>query len=291
MAKRTSTGAPVIEQPSGSTIRGVEFPTLRCGAASVTGPHRAHNEDAFVAESTVFAVADGMGGHQAGEVASGIVAEHFSRLARSEVTDQADVIACLADCRADIAKIPTTGRAFSHPGTTVVAMAQTIEANSPYWLLTYLGDSRAYQWTPAEFERLSRDHSIVQELIDAGQLDEAGARTHRLRHVVTRSIDAVEETPADFALVPMVGGSRVLLCSDGINSELTDGQIETVVARPDDPQAIADALVDAAVSAGGHDNATALVIDVGGIRDQHVTLRRHEVAEWPPLPNSTPDGA
>lgn len=286
VARETKAGAQVTEQPSHTTIKGVRFPTLHYGAASATGPHRAHNEDAYVTCPPVFAVADGMGGHQAGEVASKIVVDRFCELAESEVIEQAEVIACLAACRSDIGKIPTTGRAFSHPGTTVVAITQTIEADSPYWLLTYLGDSRAYQWTPAEFELLSHDHSIVQELVDAGQLTEAEARTHRLRHVVTRSIDAIEETPADYALVPMVGGSRILLCSDGINNELTDGQIEVVLARPDEPQAIADALVDAAVAAGGHDNATAVVIDVGGIESQHVTLRRREVSEWPPMPQN-----
>lgn len=263
----------------------VQFPQLTFGAATDTGRQREHNEDAYLVKQPIFAVADGMGGHHAGEVASKIVVDRFAELADRDDIGQAAMIECLARCRDDIARIPKPPGAFAAPGTTVVALAQVVEADSPYWLVAYLGDSRCYQWTMREFELISQDHSLVQELIDAGQITEEQARVHRLRHVITRSIDAVEETPADYALVPVVGESRMLLCSDGINNELTDLQIEAILARADDAQTTAENLVAEAVEAGGRDNATAVVIDVGGTTQEYTTLRRRAISEWPPLPD------
>lgn len=259
----------------------VVLPTLECGAATDTGPHRDHNEDAFLVRPPVFVVADGMGGHQAGEQASAITVKRFRDLALQVAIDQQDVIDTLDRCRSDIAEIPTTGEAFSHPGTTVVVLVQVVESGAPYWLLAYLGDSRIYQWSSNGLEQLSHDHSIVQELLDAGQISAEAARTHRLRHVVTRSLDGLEETPADFALLPALGESRMLLCSDGITNELSETAIEAIMARGLPPQATADLLVSAAIEAGGRDNATAVVVDVGRHPTVHETVRRWYPSEWP----------
>lgn len=238
------------------------FP-LSFGAASHPGAVRRVNEDGWFAEPPVFVVADGMGGHRAGDVASAIVVDRFAAMVRSGVVTAATVEACLADCQDRIAALDA-GDASASPGSTAVVAAYLVEDAVGYWLVANVGDSRAYVWQHDRLEQISRDHSVVQELVDAGQLDPLDALTHPERHVITRALGAVQDSPADYSWVPAVAGSRVLLCSDGVTTELDDATLARLLSGDQSDSDIAATIVAAAVDAGGRDNATAVVVTVGG---------------------------
>lgn len=234
------------------------LPEVDFGGATHPGTSRAINEDQWLASPPLFAVADGMGGHQAGDVASAIVVERLRELAEAGDVGVAAVEACLARCHADIAS------AIDHPeltpGSTVVIAALVAEQGAAYWQIASLGDSRVYALRQGRLEQWSKDHSRVQELIDAGSLAKSAARQHPERHVITRALGAVPDAIADFALIPVEELDVVLLCSDGVTSELDDSAIERHLAEPQPAEALALRIVEAAVAAGGRDNATALVV-------------------------------
>jgi PPM family protein phosphatase len=128
-----------------------------------------------------------------------------------------------------------------------------------------LCDSRAYRVGPHALERVSVDHSVVQELVDAGKLSEADVATHPERHVITRALGGPDSAVADYFQLPLASAERLVLCTDGVNGMIDDTAIETILRETDDPRDAADKLVAAAVSAGGQDNATAVVVDVVGL--------------------------
>ncbi len=239
------------------------------GAALTTqGPVRALNEDSVLVAPPVFLVADGMGGHQAGDVASRLVADRFAELAGSGVVTPERVSACLDQCRDEISRLVGSGTAA--PGTTVVSAVWIVDEDRAYWLIANIGDSRAYVWREGDLRQLSHDHSVVQEMLDSGGITESEARVHPERHVITRALGARMKAPVDYSLLPVEPGSRLLLCSDGVCGPLTDEALSYHLTRFPEVGAAASALVDAAVSAGGRDNLTAVVIDVMGAPDAGV---------------------
>ncbi|WP_460807460.1 PP2C family protein-serine/threonine phosphatase [Nocardioides salsibiostraticola] len=245
---------------------------LHHGAATDVGRVREVNEDAFLAESPVFVVADGMGGHDRGDVASRIVVEEFTKLARAgyDATAGPDLIAAtLLDCQQRIAEYDERRRAEGAPrfaaGTTVVAALVIEDEGQTRWLLANLGDSRIYRFHDGELERISVDHSVVQELIDAGRITEADAAVHPDRHIITRALGGRGSTEADFFVLPLASVERLLLCSDGVSGMLDDSEIAEIMGAVEDPRDAADRVVAAAVAAGGKDNATAVVVDVVGL--------------------------
>ena len=148
-------------------------------------------------------------------------------------------------------------------------MALLVEDDEgPRWLLANLGDSRIYREAAGRLERVSVDHSLVQELVDAGRITPAQAAVHPHRHVVTRALGG-DFADADYFLLPVTAGERLLLCSDGVTEMLDDARVAAVLAGAAGAagaSAAAEALVAAAVEAGGRDNATAVVVDVLGLR-------------------------
>ncbi len=246
--------------PNESSHAGV---ALDVAGGSHSGLIRPHNEDAWLADPPMFVVADGMGGHDAGDVASRLVIEAFSPLGGQIAVTAADVERCIAASREEIDLLDAGDRGA--PGSTVVVAAFIVEGGHGYWLIANIGDSRAYVWDAPRLERLSHDHSIVQELVDAGEIDEEHARSHPDRHVITRAIGALEESPPEYALVPATAGSSLLLCSDGLTSELSDAAIALVMAASSGARDSAERLVSAAVEAGGHDNVTVVVVDVKSV--------------------------
>ncbi len=246
---------------------------LRHGARTDVGLVREVNEDAFLATPPVFVVADGMGGHDGGDVASRIVVEEFQRLADSGYDpargrDQA--AATLAECQRRVsaygAERVASGQARAHAGTTVVA-ALLVDDGGPQWLLVNLGDSRVYRLAGEQLDQVSVDHSVVQELVDAGTISSEDAASHPERHVITRALGGPEPAQADYFLLPLGSAQRLLLCSDGINGMIGDGEIAEVLLAAADPRDAADQLVERALAAGGRDNATAVVVDVAGAAD------------------------
>jgi PPM family protein phosphatase len=243
---------------------------LHHGARSDVGLVREVNEDAYLASPPVFVVADGMGGHDGGDVASRIVVEEFGRLAASgydPARGAEQVAATLAECQRLVAdygaRQVARGRARGYAGTTV-AGAVLVDDDGPQWLLVNLGDSRIYRLTDQRLEQVSVDHSVVQELVDAGTITREQAAHHPERHVITRALGGPQAAEADYFLLPLAATGRVLLCSDGISGMIADDEIEAVLLATRDPGDAADQLVERALAAGGQDNATAVVVDVVG---------------------------
>ena len=240
---------------------------LRHGAATDVGLVRTHNEDAYLVEPPVFVVADGMGGHQGGDVASAIVVEEFARLAQAGYDPRHGaeaVSATLGACQRRIEEYAEAHGASGdwHSGTTVVAALLVDTDGGPAWLLVNLGDSRIYRVTAAVLEQVSVDHSVVQELVEAGRITEAEVATHPDRHVITRALGGPGPPDPDLFLLPLAGAERLLLCSDGVSGLLDHDEIARILSASADPREAADAVVAAAVAAGGTDNATAGVVDV-----------------------------
>ena len=248
---------------------------LHYGAASDVGLVRKVNEDAYFASPPVFVVADGMGGHDGGDVASAIVAEEFAALAEGGYDPrdgQTAIEETLESCqdritdfgRAQIAR----GKSQWYAGTTVVAALLVEDDEGVKWLLCNLGDSRIYRLCEDRLQQVSVDHSVVQELVDAGSITSDDAATHPERHVITRALGGPDRADADYFLLDLPTVERLLLCSDGISGMIDDGRIASILIAAEDPRDAADQLVAAALEAGGRDNATALVIDVVGWADE-----------------------
>ncbi|WP_017932879.1 PP2C family protein-serine/threonine phosphatase [Nocardioides sp. Iso805N] len=245
------------------------------GSATDVGLVREVNEDSLFAEEPVFVVADGMGGHDGGDVASGIAVQEFARLAGRSFTLDAGIDAIVEALRSADTRISeyaagqrARGQLDFHSGTTVVA-ALVVEAPAgPQWLIANLGDSRIYRFFEGALTQLSVDHSLVQELVDAGTLTPEQAEKHPDRHVITRALGGVASAVPDFFHMMLPPGSRVLLCSDGVSGMIGPTAIAEILGRQGDARDAARRLVDAAVAAGGRDNATAVVVDVVGWADE-----------------------
>jgi protein phosphatase len=252
---------------------------LHYGAATDVGRVREVNEDSYLAAPPVFVVADGMGGHDGGDVASRIVVEEFARLAEEGYDPRRGSIAVaetLVACHRRITEYAEeqsrhTGRDFQAGTTAVVALLvedDAQEGGAPKWLLANVGDSRIYRFVDGDLEQVSVDHSLVQELADEGTITREEMSSHPARHVVTRALGGPELEDADYFLLPLASAERLLLCSDGINEMIGDREVSAILADATDPSDAADRLVAAAVAAGGRDNATAVVVDVMGLESE-----------------------
>ncbi len=247
---------------------------LNSGAATHVGLVRETNQDAHLAAPPVFVVADGMGGHDGGEVASAIVVEEFTGLARdgfppAEAVTRVEQVLARAQTRirAHVAERRGGGNGHYYSGTTAVAALLVADDEGAKWLLVNLGDSRAYKLHADRLDQVSVDHSVVQQLIDAGELTPAAAATHPERHVITRAVGPEGALDADLFMLPLASAERILLCSDGISGMVDDDQIAEILREHADPRDAADRLVRAALAGGGEDNATAVVIDVVGLAE------------------------
>lgn len=234
--------------------------TLAWGLATDTGRKRSHNEDSLVADAPIFAVADGMGGHAAGDVASAAVVTRLAELAGGGLLDAESIVRALEAATEDISH--AIDERELGVGTTVTGAALTIDAGRPSWIVFNVGDSRLYLFAHNVLTQITVDHSVVQELVTAGLISATDAEHHPDSNVVTRAVGFNTEPAPDFWLLPVAQGSRLLLCSDGLTREVSDLRLRLHLAAGLDPGETALALVDAAIAAGGRDNITAIVIDV-----------------------------
>jgi serine/threonine protein phosphatase PrpC/pSer/pThr/pTyr-binding forkhead associated (FHA) protein len=212
----------------------------------------------------VFLVADGMGGHAAGEVASGTI---VNAIAQRVLTDLAPANTGRADRLAWLQEVVATTNhkifdmrqaAGTDMGSTLVMTV--LDADQAF--VAHVGDSRAYQINSAGIQRLTVDHSLVQRLVTTGQITEKEARTHEQRNVIYRTMGDRAEVEVDTSVHTLVAGDHVLLCSDGLCGQVEDALIEQIVMSATTPQAACEALIDAANAAGGPDNITAVLIEV-----------------------------
>lgn len=232
---------------------------LVVGVATDVGLRRAINEDSVLAEFPVFAVADGMGGHDAGDRASRAVVDALRALAGHDVST-GDVEAAIGSAHrivGDLAARMEHGAGSTLTGVIVVG---------GQWLVVNIGDSRVYRSGVDGLEQLTVDHSVVQQLVDDGLLAREDVGSFPGRNVITRAVGADDSEP-DLQLVPIIAGERLLVCSDGLTGEVDEPAIAKVLTEVAEPQAAADELVRLALAAGGHDNVTVLVVEVRSAPD------------------------
>jgi serine/threonine protein phosphatase PrpC len=246
----------------------MDVATIDWGAATHAGAvhERRHedNQDAYFTGPPVFVVADGIGGHCSGDVASREAVEALLPLVGQVQVTGAMLTACLSDARARIGRIAIDGG--RPPGSTLSGVIATRVDGVPSWLVVNIGDSRTYRLDSDALRQLSVDHTVVQELIDRGAILPSAASSHPARNLLTRALLAGAEHPADISVLPMRTGDRILVCSDGLTGDLDDGFIAGVLRTTSDPQLAAESLIRAAIDEGGHDDLTALVVDVLAIR-------------------------
>jgi serine/threonine protein phosphatase PrpC len=244
--------------------------TLAWGALTDVGHRREVNEDSLVARSPIFAVADGMGGHSAGDVASNAVVSRLAEAADRTVgageTITAEALNAALD-RAVSDMKAGEGVTDQGTGTTVTGVALAIVSDAPQLISYNIGDSRVYQLTGGVLEQVTVDHSVVQELVDAGRITREEADVHPHGNVITRAVGFHEPPVPDYRILPLSPGQRILICSDGLTKELTSYGIRHFLMSNPQPQDAVSALVTAALENGGRDNVTAIVLDIVSIDD------------------------
>ena len=254
-------------------VAGAGEVVLRVASTSHIGLVRSVNEDSVLAEPPVFAVADGMGGHAFGDRASAtaVLALH-EEFDPAQPTDAGHVLTAIRRANAAVRELTAwSGEPRVIAGTTLTGVALVLEqrTSTPKWMVFNLGDSRVYRWARPDpsaggahrLERVSVDHSVVQELLDAGVIDEAAARVHPDRNVITRALGAADQVAAEAWLLPATQAQTFLICSDGLTKEVDDVTISAVLAGADgDPELAVERLREEALEAGGADNVTILVV-------------------------------
>lgn len=238
---------------------------LAWAALSETGHRRAVNEDSVVSRPPLFAVADGMGGHSAGDVASAAVVARLAERAERAGLDApmitapmiTEALSLAVDDMADGAGVTDLGT-----GTTVTGALLSVVSGMAQWIIFNIGDSRVYRLTSGMLEQVTTDHSVVQELVDAGRITREEADVHPHGNVITRAVGFHEPPVPDFRIIPAEPGMRILICSDGLTKELTPYGIRHFLLSNATADAAAHALVDAALENGGRDNVTVIVLDV-----------------------------
>lgn len=275
------TGIERTDEPSGAL-------RLRWAARTDEGQVRAENEDAVLAQDGLWVVADGMGGHQAGEVASALAIETL-RDGADSIGDTAGLADLVHRANTRIRTASLDNRSQMGMGTTLTALAQLAssvaapgdatgesdgetETEPDRLAVVNVGDSRTYLLRRGRLRRLTVDHSYVQELVNDGQITDEEARLHPRRNIVTRALGIDDTVVVDTWTLTPAHGDRYLLCSDGLVDEVPDHEIADVLSGVTDTEQAADALVAMALRHGGRDNVTVVVVDV---------------VDGPPLPDDT----
>ena len=237
---------------------------LLVGSATDVGLVRSNNQDKLLVAPGLYAVADGMGGHAAGEVASATAIKALQAAFEADDQHSAGTLenAAKAANRA-VWEQARTNRGMFGMGTTLVALAVVERDDGTSGLaVAHIGDSRLYVLRDQALRQLTVDHSLVQELVDDGQITAAQAAVHPQRHVLTRALGVEPSVDVDLIDISPRHGDRYILCSDGLPREASDDQIAAVLTRFADPVEAAKELVALAKSRGGNDNITVVVVDV-----------------------------
>jgi len=226
----------------------------RYAAATDVGLVRANNEDAFLTAPPLFAVADGMGGHRAGEVAS---AGAIRTLQKEAGHDTDSLVAAVQSANRVVHAEAAANPDLTGMGTTITAMMTTQDSAQ----IVHVGDSRAYLLREGRLRRLTQDHTVVDRLAREGKIPADEVDRHPQRSVLERALGVGPEVDVDVQLLDVRPGDRLLLCTDGLTSMLDDDEIREILLTESDPQTAAQALIDAALAAGGKDNVTAVIVD------------------------------
>lgn len=226
------------------------------------GKVRQNNEDSLLVgegqDTSLFVVADGIGGFEAGEVASSIAVETLKELGSGDSFDD-----FIQEANRRILSAARDDDKLSGMGTTVVAIRFGGTEEEPAAEIAHVGDSRAYLLRDGDLKPLTEDHSLVAELVRSGDLTRAQAAEHPQKNLITRALGADEDVEVDTTRIPVEKGDRILLCSDGLSDMVSESRISQVLSEPSqDPEAPARQLLSEALEAGGTDNITLVLVDV-----------------------------
>ena len=232
----------------------------RVAAVTDPGRRRRHNEDSYVCAPPLFAIADGMGGAQAGELASRLAKTAIEESV-GEAVGEDGVVGAIQSANARVFERALQDPSAAGMGTT--ATVALVDEREAMLRLGHVGDSRAYRYRGGELEQLTVDHSLVGELIRAGRLTEDEAAVHPHRSVITRALGTEPDVDVDTTTTALAPGDLLLLCSDGLSAMVRDGDIARILeVERLDPQRAAQALVVAANAAGGIDNVTVVLVEL-----------------------------
>src|SRR6201747_3181812 len=233
---------------------------LTWAAATDRGHRRAQNEDSYVAQSPIFAVAEGMGGHSAGDLASAAVVTRLAEVIADGFATTGAIDRALERATEDI-EIVGEGSELG-VGTTVTGAVLTLQGGEPYFAVFNIGDYRVYQFERGDLKQVTVDHSVVQEMVDSGLIDRSQAEHHPDSNVITRAVGFNMPPTADYWMLPLRPGFRLMICSDGLTKEVGDDRLLAHMAAGRGARGPAPSLVGAALAAGGRDNVTTIVLDV-----------------------------
>jgi protein phosphatase len=227
------------------------------------GRRREINQDAVLSVFPLFIVADGMGGHIGGEIASSSAVARLRAVAEKGTVTTKTIEKALARAVTDIAASPEA--TDDGTGTTVTGVFLDQTGPEPTWVTLNIGDSRVYLFRDDGLAQITTDHSVVQELISAGRLSPEEAENHPYGNVITRAVGPSDGVVPDYVRLDVHDGDRFVICSDGLTKELTDYGILHFLLQHADPTEAVDAMLEAALENGGRDNITIVVINVSRI--------------------------
>jgi len=233
---------------------------VRWAEVTHQGRRRENNQDAVLSAFPLFVVADGMGGHIGGEIASSRTVERLSAAVDRGTVSPEAIEDALEHAVADIASHAET--TDDGTGTTVTGVYLDLTGDEPTWVTLNIGDSRVYLLRDGALAQVTTDHSVVQELIAAGRLSPEEAENHPYGNVITRAVGPSDTVKPDYLRLEVVDGDRFVICSDGLTKELTDFGIRHFLEANRDPAEAAQAMMAAALENGGRDNITIIVLDV-----------------------------
>ena len=261
---------------------------IRLEAAQATdrGRRREKNEDSMLAEGDLFAVADGLGGHQGGEVASALAVEVLAAEVQAAVDTRAgdrrrhrltrrpqhspaptveELVEAVDRANEEILAQSSSSHELAGMGTTLCALAVVEHEHRKALAVVNVGDSRVYRCDESGLHQLTEDHTVVQEMVKAGILTREEAEVHTYRHHLSRALGIESKVVVDDWTLEPVSGHRYLLCSDGLTNEVTDRDIHSILLQFESPEEAADALVNLALQHGGNDNVTVVIVDVADV--------------------------
>lgn len=224
------------------------------------GRRRDVNQDAVLTHFPLFVVADGMGGHIGGEIASSSTISRLRAMAEKGAVSAKTIEKALSRAVADIDSHPEA--TDEGTGTTVTGVFLDQTGDEPTWVTLNIGDSRVYLFRDDSLAQVTTDHSVVQELIAAGRLSPEEAENHPYGNVITRAVGPSDGVAPDYVRLEVVDGDRFVVCSDGLTKELTDYGILHFLLQHEDPTEAVDAMLEAALENGGRDNITIIVVNV-----------------------------
>ena len=249
---------------------------LRMAAGTHVGVTRQVNQDSYATAPGLAVVADGMGGHRGGEVASAIAAKEM--ISRFDAPELDALVTGVGHANRRILDEAAADPKLHGMGTTVVALGLIDVADGVALGAINVGDSRMYRLTGNVLEQLTEDHSLVEALVREGRITAAEAKVHPQRNIVTRALGVIEHVEVDsFHFVPKIG-DRYLLCSDGLFNEVDANTIATILATEADPEAATQKLIDAANEGGGRDNITTVIADVVAAEDASMPSKAQALA-------------